>query len=148
MSKEFSTKFVQIPREENEQVDYLTKVASAKYTDITNQVLSFIQYSPAIDKVEVQVIPLGIDWTMPIIFCLRNGTLLENCNASCRLRVQSLHFVMIGDVLYKRGFSCPYLRCLIPNEANYVMREVHEGICGNHSEARLLVHKLIRAGYY
>ena len=28
------------------------------------------------------------------------------------------------------------------------MREVHERICGNHSGARSLVHKLIRAGYY
>ena len=28
------------------------------------------------------------------------------------------------------------------------MKEVHEGICGNHSGARSLVHKLIRAGYY
>ena len=28
------------------------------------------------------------------------------------------------------------------------MREVHEGIYGNHSGARSLVHKLIRAGYY
>ena len=28
------------------------------------------------------------------------------------------------------------------------MREVHEGICGNHSRSRLLVHKLIQAGYY
>ena len=28
------------------------------------------------------------------------------------------------------------------------MREVHEGICGNHSGSRSLVHKLIRAEYY
>ena len=28
------------------------------------------------------------------------------------------------------------------------MREVHEGICGNHSGAHSLVHKLVRAGYY
>ena len=34
------------------------------------------------------------------------------------------------------------------DEADYVMREVHEGICGNHLGARSLVHKLIRAGYY
>ena len=33
-------------------------------------------------------------------------------------------------------------------EADYVMREVHEGICGNHSGSRALVHKLVRAGYY
>ena len=56
--------------------------------------------------------------------------------------------MLIRDVLYKRGFSRPYLRCLSHNEADYVMREVHEGICGNHSGARSLVHKLIRAGYY
>ena len=28
------------------------------------------------------------------------------------------------------------------------MREVHEGICKNHSGSRSLVHKLVRAGYY
>jgi len=148
MSEKFSIKFVQIPREENEQADRLAKAASVKYTDATSQVLSFIQYSLAIDKVEVQVIPLGIDWTTLIISYLRKGTLPKDHNASHRLKVQSSCFVMMGDVLYKRGFSCPCLRCLIPNKVDYVMKEVHEGICGNHSGARSLVHKLIRAGYY
>ena len=55
---------------------------------------------------------------------------------------------MIKDVLYKRGFSCPYLRYLSPEEADYVMREVYEGIYGNNSRSQSLVHKLIRAGYY
>ena len=50
--------------------------------------------------------------------------------------------------MYKRGFSRPYLRCLNPKEADYVKREVCEGICSNHSGSRSLVHKLIRAGYY
>jgi len=121
----------------------LAKVASVGYTDVPSQVLSFVQYSPAIDKVEVQVIPLGVDWTTPIISYLKNGTLPEDRNASRRLKIQSSHFVMMGDVLYKRGFSCPYLRCLIPDEVDYVMREVHKGICRNHLGARSLVHKLI-----
>ena len=64
-------------------------------------------------------------------------------NASHMLKVQSTRFVLIRNVLYKRGFSCPYLRCLTPEEADYVMREVHEGVCGNHSGACSLVHKLI-----
>lgn len=42
----------------------------------------------------------------------------------------------------------PNLRCLSADEADYVMREVHEGICENHSERRTVVHKLVRAGYY
>ena len=33
--------------------------------------------------------------------------------------------------------------CLTPDKADYVMREVHEGVCENHSGARSLVHKLI-----
>jgi hypothetical protein len=28
------------------------------------------------------------------------------------------------------------------------MREIHEGICGNHSGARMLAHKTTRAGYF
>ena len=69
-------------------------------------------------------------------------------DAARKLKVQASLFVLIKDILYKKGFSHPYLRCLGPEEANYVMREVHEGICGNHSGARSLVQKLIRVGYY
>ena len=56
--------------------------------------------------------------------------------------------MLVVDVLYKKGFSRPYLRCLTPDEAEYIMREVREEVCGNHSEARSLVDKLIRVGYY
>lgn len=44
----------------------------------------------------------------------------------------------MGDVLYKRSFSLPYLRCLRPSEADYVLREVNEWICGNHLGGRSL----------
>ena len=54
----------------------------------------------------------------------------------------------MNEVLYKRGFSQPYLRSLALDEANYVLREIHLGACGNHSGARSLVHKVVRAGYY
>ena len=91
---------------------------------------------------------MGADWTTLIVSYLKNRMLPEDRNASRKLKVQSSHFVLIGDVLYKRGFSCPYLRCIAHVEANYVIREIHEGVYGNHSGARSLVHKLIRAGYY
>ena len=63
--------------------------------------------------------------------------------ATRKLKVQAARFVLIKDVLYKRGFSRPYLRCLGNEEADYVMKEIHKGICGNHSGSRLLVHKLV-----
>ena len=155
MSGEFSAKFMQVLREENEKAGRLAKAASTEYMDVTNQVLSFVQYFLAIGKIEVQVISLGTDWTVPFVSYLRNETFPEDHNASRRLKVQLSRFLMIGDVLYKRGFSHPYLRCLTPSEVDYVMREIHERVCGNHlgarrnhSGARSLVHKLIQAGYY
>ena len=45
ISQKFLAKFVQIPKEENEQVDRLAKAASAECMVVTNQVLSFVQYS-------------------------------------------------------------------------------------------------------
>ena len=64
---------------------------------------------------------------------MKNGALPDDKEAVRKLKIQAAQFVLIKDVLYKRGFSHPYLKCLSPEEANYVMREVHEGICKNHS---------------
>ena len=84
----------------------------------------------------------------PIVSYLKDGRLLEEKDEAKKLKVRSARYVLMNEVLYKRGFSQPYLRCLAPDEANYVLREVHEGACGNHSGARSVVHKVIRARYY
>ena len=54
----------------------------------------------------------------------------------------------LNDVLYKRGFSMPYLKCVEEDEAKYILKEVHEGICGDHTGPRSLVSKIIRIGYF
>ena len=50
--------------------------------------------------------------------------------------------------LYKRSFTGPYLRCLNHSEALYVLAELHEGVCGNHSGGRSLAHRAHSQGYY
>ena len=80
---------------------------------------------------------------MPLISYLKTGMLSDGKDVVRKLKFQASRFVLIKDVLYKRGFSQPYLRCLSHEEADYIMREVHEGICGNHLGAQSLVHKLI-----
>ena len=136
--------FIQIPREENECANRLAKAAFAEFMISSEQVLYFVQISFLIDdKANVQEVNSNKDWTMPLIAYLRSGILPDGKDATRKMKVQASRFVLIRDVLYKRGFSRPYLRCLSHDEADYVMKEVHEGICGNHSEARSLVHKLI-----
>ena len=142
-------KFVQIPREENECADRLAKAASAEFMSTSKQVLSFVQASSLInDGAQMQEVNFEENWTTPLIAYLRSGILPDEKDAARKLKVQASRFVLLGDVLYKRGFSRLYMRCLSHGKADYVMREVHESICGNHSGARSLVHKLIRAGYY
>ena len=142
-------KFVQIPRGENECANRLAKAASVEFMLVPKQVLSFVQVSSLIDdETNVQKVNYESNWTTPLISYLKTGILQDGNDVARKLKVQASRFVLIKDVLYKRGFSRPYLRCLSHDKADYVMREVHEGICGNHSGARSLVHKLIRAGYY
>ena len=76
----------------------------------------------------VQEVDFKSNWTMPLISYLKNGMLPDGKDAVRRLKVLASRFVLIKDVLYKRGFSRPYLRCLVLEEAEYIMREVHEGI--------------------
>ena len=115
---------------------------------VSSKVLSFVQLSPLIDGVGVQEIGSKGNWTTPIVSYLKDGTLPDSKEAARKLKVQTAWFVLIKDVLYKRGFSHPYLRCLTTKETDYVIREVYKGICGNHLGSQSLVHKLIRVGYY
>ena len=142
-------RFVQIPKGENECIDRLAKAASIEFTLVPKQVLSFVQISSFIDdEVNVQEVNSESNWTTSLISYLKTGILPDGNDAARKLNVQASRFVLIKNILYKRGFSRLYLRCLCHKEADYVMREVHEGICGNHSGARSLVHKLVRARYY
>ncbi|GKU85393.1 hypothetical protein SLEP1_g72 [Rubroshorea leprosula] len=47
-----------------------------------------------------------------------------------------------------RSYLLPLLRCLTPYEAEYALREVHEGVCGSHVGALALAHKVLRQRYY
>ena len=42
----------------------------------------------------------------------------------------------------------PLLKCVTPSEAEYIMREIHEGICENHTGGLSLAFKALIQGYY
>ncbi|KAH9783400.1 Integrase catalytic domain-containing protein [Citrus sinensis] len=47
---------------------------------------------------------------------------------------------------YLRKYTLPFLRCLDEDDADYVLKEVHEVVCGNYSGARSLAYKALRQG--
>uniref|UniRef100_A0A2N9HJS8 RNA-directed DNA polymerase n=1 Tax=Fagus sylvatica TaxID=28930 RepID=A0A2N9HJS8_FAGSY len=135
----------QIPREENEAADCLARLASS---GVEIDGFIEIQGRPSTEEAIVNSITINTTWMLPIIRYLKEGTLLADKTEAHKLRIRASRFQLLRGILYKMGFSRPHLRCLSPEEANYVIREVHEGVCGNHSGARSLAHKLTRAGYY
>ena len=104
--------FVQIPREENVKANVLAKEASA--TEPMNE-FDEVQYVPSIDLPEVQEIEDRENWMTPIVSYLKDGKLPEGKDEARKLRVRAARYVLIDEVLYKRGFSQPYLRCLTPD---------------------------------
>ena len=47
----------------------------------------------------------GDNWTTPIVSYLKDDILPDGKEAARKLKVQAAQFVLIKDILYKRGFS-------------------------------------------
>ena len=125
--------FIQIPREENVEADTLVKEASV---NVAMDELDAVQYMLSINLLEMLQIEGDENWMTPIVSYLKDRRLPEEKDEVRKLRVKSARYILMDEVLYKRGFSQPLLRWLAPDMANYMLREVHEGACGNHSRAR------------
>ena len=41
-----------------------------------------------------------------------------------------------------------YMKCVDDNETKYILKEIHEGICGDHAGPRSLMSKVIRTCYF
>ena len=101
--------------------------------------------SSSIEGIEINPVITNNTWMTPIMLFLKDG---NDPKKAGKLRVQASRFTLMQRVLCKMAFSLPYLRCLAKDEADYVLREVHEGICGKHSRPRSLSQKLVHVRYY
>ncbi|XP_070013485.1 uncharacterized protein [Nicotiana sylvestris] len=76
------------------------------------------------------------------------GTVPEDKKKAHVLRKKVARYCLKQYNLYRKMFGGPLARCLGPSQTEYIMREMHEGHCGNYSGGRSLVKTIIRAGYY
>ena len=107
-----------------------------------------IQKHPNIKEVQTFIIQDGSSWMMPILSFLQDGHPLQDPGEARKIRKRAAQFTILNDVLYKRGSSMSYLKCVDVDEAKYILEEIHVGICGNHAGPRSLVNKAIRTGYF
>ncbi|XP_022881077.1 uncharacterized protein LOC111398398 [Olea europaea var. sylvestris] len=87
-------------------------------------------------------------WMQPIVAYLKDQVLSTNKHEAYKLRRRLAYFLFIDDVLYKKSFSSPLLGCVGREDATYILREVHESVCGNHFGGLSLAQKILWQGYY
>ncbi|GJY25945.1 reverse transcriptase domain-containing protein [Tanacetum coccineum] len=140
----------QVPRSKNKKADALSKIASTSFAHLSKQVLVEILKEKSIQEKEVEAIveEEGPTWMTPIIEYLKDGTIPGDRKEASKLRIKARQYELLEGVLYRRSFLKPWLRCVGPLQAEYVIREIHEGSCSMHAGPRSVVAKAMRLGYY
>jgi ribonuclease HI len=142
--KRFS--IVKIPREQNEEADLLARMGSTTTKDSERRVDVSIQIlaQPTVTKdaiiLALEVIP---PWADKLVGYLQKGDLPNDKKAVMKLKAKATQFPLINSTLYKRGFMLPLLKCVSQEEGDYILQEIHERVCGNHSGSRILEHKAV-----
>ncbi|GJV10560.1 reverse transcriptase domain-containing protein [Tanacetum coccineum] len=121
----------QVPRSKNKKADALSKIASTSFAHLSKQVLVEVLKEKSIQEEEVAtvVVEEGPTWMTLIMDYLKDGTLLGDRKEASKLRIKARQYELWEGVLYRRSFLKPWLRCVGPLQADYVIREIHEGSC-------------------
>ncbi|XP_070025237.1 uncharacterized protein [Nicotiana sylvestris] len=98
---------------------------------------------------EINSTSLTWNWRNKYIEYSKNGKLPSDPKESRARQTKGARFMLDEDgTLHRRTLNGPLALCLGPGDTDYVLREVHEGTCGNHFDDESLIHKIIRVGYY
>jgi len=73
------------------------------------------------------------EWAEEVIQYLKEGKLTEDKKKSQQVQMRSSRYTMIRNTLYRRGYRLPLLKCFLKANANYVLLEIQEGVCGSYA---------------
>ncbi|XP_022155184.1 uncharacterized protein LOC111022318 [Momordica charantia] len=138
----------QVPRSENFNADALAELALAYEIDLARSVPVEILDTPSILEQDVMEVDTPApSWMDPIVEFIK-GNPPQDSKEQKKMARKVVRFILRDGALYRRGFSLPLLKCVTPEEGIYILREIHEGVCGNHSGARSLSAKVVRQWFY
>ncbi|XP_057739852.1 uncharacterized protein LOC130956943 [Arachis stenosperma] len=135
-----------IPREQNHRADVLSKLATTQAH--TAKLLQSTLEKPSIDTMSILTTLNKDSWQNSYLQYLRHGSIPDEIQDRKKFKRQASFFTLLNNTLYRRGYSRPLLKCLDRDEADLILSEAHEGICGIHTGARSLAQKILRAGFY
>jgi hypothetical protein len=151
-------------REHNVGVDILSKLGSTR-AQVPPGVFVYelkqpsIKSSPQIttdagpQQPDREIMALGEDWREAFIDFIQDQRLpvgMDTRSAdAARVMRRSKGFVLVNGKLYRRGArSGVLMKCVTKEDGYDILREIHEGVYGNHAASRTLVGKAYRAGFW
>ncbi|XP_042485794.1 uncharacterized protein LOC122066035 [Macadamia integrifolia] len=92
----------------------------------------------------------GRPWFAHIVDFIREGKYPADATQGDKrfLRRYATQFILHEDILYKRSFDGVQLVCVDEDQAQTILEQVHQGICGPHMNACMLAKKILRLGYF
>ena len=89
-------------------------------------------------------------WYHDIRFYLVRDMCPEHIDASQRraLRLKSIMYYLVDRILYRKKHDGIWLRCLEKDDANHVLKEMHDGLACGHYGIETTAQKILRARYY
>ncbi|GKE20208.1 reverse transcriptase domain-containing protein, partial [Tanacetum coccineum] len=77
---------------------------------------------------------------------IKHGILPEDATEVRTIREKARNYTIEEGVLYQKSYLGPLLRCIGPQQAKYLIKEIHMGSCGMHDGPRKAVHRAMNAG--
>ena len=141
-----------IPRSGNTHADSLATLATSSVQNLPRIILIEDLCKPSGirgNMICVHHVRIGPSWMDPIIQFLSKDILPEDQSEVEKIRRKAPRFWLSEDQkLYRRFFSRPYLLCIHLKASELLLEELHEGICGSHTEGRSIAHRAITQGYW
>lgn len=98
---------------------------------------------------EVNYTSYNFSWMDSLLEHLVKGKLPLDKVEPYKVKYQAALYLMIHGVLYRKGYYLSYLTCLGNKEVEFMLKEIHKGICGNHSGGKSQASKLLDiSGYF
>nr|GEZ89004.1 reverse transcriptase domain-containing protein [Tanacetum cinerariifolium] len=116
----------QVSRSKNKKADALNKIASTSFAYLSKQVLLEVLKNKSIKEKEVAMVieEDGPTWMTQLVDYLKGGVLPRDKKEARKLRLKARQYELMEGILYRGLFLTPWLRCVGPLQAEYVIREI------------------------
>ena len=89
-------------------------------------------------------------WYSDITYFLTYGECLDHVKGKDQksLQLKAAKFVIVYDILYKRGLDGMFLKCVDTNQEEKLLGNFHSEACKGNFSSIVTAFKILRSGYY